>query len=69
MAIDFSKTPPSALAQNAASLYLQDAQNQLDTQNKAAQARGDALNKLQKALQDYRSARCPASPARKAWWR
>ncbi|WP_114152120.1 flagellar filament capping protein FliD [Chromobacterium haemolyticum] len=56
MAIDFSKTPPSALAQNAASLYLQDAQNQLDTQNKAAQARGDALNKLQKALQDYRSA-------------
>ena len=64
MAIDFSKTPPSALAQNAASLYLQDTQNQLDTQSKAAQARGDALNKLQKPCKTI-AAPCPASPPRK----
>ncbi|TCP15604.1 flagellar hook-associated protein 2 [Crenobacter luteus] len=46
---------PTQIATQLASLYVQKSQQQLTTQNKAAKARSDALNQLQKALQDFRS--------------
>lgn len=55
MAIDFNAMPPSTWADNLAKNSLGNLQNALDSQNKASKARGDALNQLQKALQDYKS--------------
>lgn len=46
---------PTQIATQLASLYVQKSQQQLTTQNKTAKARSDALNQLQKALQDFRS--------------
>jgi flagellar hook-associated protein 2 len=55
MAIDFNAMPPSTWADNLAKNSLGNLQNALDSQNKASKARSDALNQLQKALQDYKS--------------
>ncbi|UTH73150.1 flagellar filament capping protein FliD [Chromobacterium sp. IIBBL 290-4] len=54
MGIDFNAMPPSTWADNLARNSLGNLQKQLDTQTKAAKARGDALGQLQKALQDYK---------------
>jgi flagellar hook-associated protein 2 len=61
MAIDFNAMPPSTWADNLAKNSLGNLQNALDSQNKASKARSDALNQLQKALQDYKSSLTPLS--------
>ncbi|AXE32349.1 flagellar hook protein FliD [Chromobacterium phragmitis] len=55
MAIDFNAVPPSTWAENLARGQLSKLQAQIDSQTKAAKSRGDALNQLQKALQEYKS--------------